>query len=244
MIALRLLALLACLAPAALRAEEPCPASRMPALALPHASRAVAETGQLQIVALGSSTTEGWMATSPAFAYPALLQADLGALVPRVHVTVLNRGIGGQDAAEEVLRLETDAIAPKPSVVIWQVGANGALRHSDPDVFKRLVGRGIERLRAAGIDVVLMDNQRAPMILASPEHAAIEASLAALAKQDRVELFSRGALMDAWAKEGAPYARFISSDGLHHNDEGYRCLAAALAQAIATGLTPGMAAAK
>ena len=165
-------------------------------------------------------------------------------MLPRAHVTVLNRGIGGQDAAEEVLRLEADAIAPKPSIVIWQVGANGALRNSDPEVFKHLVARGIERLKAAGIDVVLMDNQRSPMILASPEHAAIDEALAAVAKRDRIELFSRGALMDAWQNEGAPYGRFISPDNLHHNDEGYRCLAAALARSIASGLAPGFAQSK
>ncbi len=227
--------LLALLAPAA-QAEEACPAGRQPTLVLPHARRAMAQTGQLQIVALGSSTTFGWMASSPANAYPAQLQADLGRLFPKVHVNVLNRGIGGQDAAEEVLRLDSDAIAPKPAIVIWQVGANGAMAHSNPDVFTRLMIGGVDRLKAAGIDVVLMDNQRSPMVLAAPEHVAIEAAMAKLAKDEGVQLFSRGALMDQWKANGAPYAQFISPDLVHHNDYGYRCLAAALAESMAEGL--------
>ncbi len=203
---------------------------------LPHARQAVAATGQLLIVALGSSTTQGWMASSPANAYPAQLQADLAGRFPKVHVTVLNRGIGGQDAAEEVLRLDTDAIAPKPAVVIWQVGANGAMAHSSPVVFARLMTAGVARLKAAGIDVVLMDNQRSPMVLAAPEHVAIEAAMAKLATDEGVQLFSRGALMDQWKANGAPYDRFISPDLVHHNDYGYRCLAAALAESMADGL--------
>lgn len=220
----------------ALRAEEACPAGRNPPLALPHARLAMAQTEQLQIVAIGSSTTFGWMASSPANAYPAQLQADLAGMFPRVHVNVLNRGIGGQDAAEEVLRLEADAIAPRPSVVIWQVGANGAMEHSDPAVFRKIVKGGVDRLKAAGIDVILMDNQRSPMILASPEHQAIEAALADLAAEEHVDIFARGALMDQWQQNGAPYAQFLAGDGVHHNDFGYRCLAAALAQSMAEGL--------
>ncbi len=234
--------LLALVAPA-VQAEEVCPAGRQPDLVLPHAKQSMAQTGQLTIVALGSSTTFGWMASSPANAYPAQLQADLAGMFPKVHVNVLNRGIGGQDAAEEVLRLDTDVIAPKPAIVIWQVGANGAMAHSSPVIFTRLMTGGVAKLKAAGLDVILMDNQRSPMVLAAPEHVAIEAAMAKLATDEGVQLFSRGALMDQWKANGAPYDRFISPDLVHHNDYGYRCLAAALAQSIAAGLRPDTSAA-
>ncbi len=93
-------------------------------------------------MALGSSSTEGWRATSPADTYPARLQADLSAAYPLGHVAVINRGIGGQDALEEVARLDSDAIALHPDLVIWQVGANGAMANSDPNVFRQLVPPG------------------------------------------------------------------------------------------------------
>ena len=54
---------------------------------------------------------------------------------PSAHIAVLNRGIGGQDAAEELARLDVDVLALRPQLVIWQVGANGALRNVDPSVF-------------------------------------------------------------------------------------------------------------
>ena len=133
-------------------------------------------------------------------------------------------------------RLERDALNAQPTLVIWQVGANGALRRADPDLFRSLVESGVERLRKAGIDVVLMDNQRAPAIMASPDHLRIAQALADIAARTGAGLFGRGRLMDQWQQAGHPYAEFISADGLHHNDTGYRCLAKALAGAILQGL--------
>ncbi len=54
---------------------------------------------------------------------------------------MINRGIGGQDAAEELARLDADVLAIRPQAVIWQVGANGALRNVDPALFHELVSQ-------------------------------------------------------------------------------------------------------
>ena len=218
------------------RADERCPAEKAPPVALPATKKRLASNLEVLIVALGSSSTEGWRATSPAATYPARLQADLASAYPLGHLAVINRGIGGQDAPEEVTRLDVDVIATRPDLVIWQVGANGAMAKSDPDVFRKLVSSGIERMKALGIDVVLMDNQRSPMILASPAHLVLERILAELAVKYSVSLFSRGALMDGWKREGLEYDHFLSNDSVHMNDLGYRCLADALASSIQAGL--------
>ncbi len=91
-------------------------------------------------------------------------------------------------------------------------------------------------MKALGIDVVLMDNQRSPMILASPGHLLLERVLAELAVKYNVSLFSRGALMDGWKRDGLDYAHFLSDDSVHMNDLGYRCLGDALAASIEAGL--------
>ena len=219
------------------QAEEACPSVTVPPVSLPHSRAALARNGELLIVALGSSTTQSWMSSDAAHSYPAVLQASLASALTKAHVTVINRGIGGQDAAEEVPRIDTDAVAARPALVIWQVGANGVLRQTDPKLFKQLVTAGIKRLQAANIDVVLMDNQRSPMILAAPEHIKIDQSLADVALATGASLFARGALMDAWRDAGYPYDRFTSGDKLHHNDLGYRCIAEALAGSIVAGLS-------
>ena len=215
-----------------------CPAVPPPTVAAPHLKDALARDEPAVIVAIGSSSTQGWMSSDPAQSYPGVLQATLERLLPHAHIAVINRGINGEDAAEEAPRLDGDVVAVKPQLVIWQVGANGVLRSVDPAVFTKLVTAGIARLHKAGIDVVLMDNQRSPRIMAVPEHAIIDATLAKIARATETSLFSRGALMDAWAKTGSPYADFISPDRLHHNDLGYRCLGEAVAMAVANAVGP------
>ncbi|MBV8914677.1 MAG: SGNH/GDSL hydrolase family protein [Acetobacteraceae bacterium] len=222
------------------RAEEaqPCPAARLSAISLPHLKRALTANQDVTIVALGSSSTAGSHASDVAHTYPAILQRELERALPTSHIAVLNRGVGGQDATEMLARLEKDTLALSPTVVIWQVGANGAMRGMDPELFKRLVGSGVKRLEAAGVDVILMDNQRAPVILASAQHARIDQALADVAAHQGAGLFARGQLMDLWQQEGSPYSEFISDDGVHHNDHGYACVAKALAATILDGLRP------
>jgi acyl-CoA thioesterase I len=219
------------------RAEAPCPAEPMLPMLHLHNLRSALEQGkEAVVVAIGSSSTKGVMATDPAHSYPAELQADLEHALPRMHIAVLNRGIGGQDAPEELARLQADAIAVRPQLVIWQVGANGALRGADPATFRSMVTEGVGRLKAAGIDVILMDNQHSPKVDAAPEHGVLNAVLAQVAAATGTGLFSRAALMTAWDQEGAPEITFIAADGLHQNDRGYVCTAKALADAILDGL--------
>jgi lysophospholipase L1-like esterase len=81
-----------------------------------------------------------------------------------------------------------------------------------------------------------MDNQHSPKVDAAPEHGALNAILAQVAEATGAGMFSRSGLMEAWAQEGAPSLTFVSSDGLHHNDRGYACVASALSDDILAGL--------
>ncbi|HEY0423898.1 MAG TPA: SGNH/GDSL hydrolase family protein [Rhodopila sp.] len=204
----------------------------MEKLHLPHLVGAVAGRSEALIVALGSSSTAGVMASDSAHTYPAVLQTALNRGLPSAHFAVINRGIGGQDAPEELARLDADVIAVRPQLVIWQVGANGAMRQADPSEFHRMVEEGVNRLLKAGSDVILMDNQRSPKLLAAVEHIVLEDSLGHVARETGVNLFSRSHLMDAWSEEGSKPGLFTASDGLHHNDLGYYCVTQVLARQI------------
>jgi len=236
-----LFGLLLSLSPAAAAPAGPvCPnAPAVAHIAVPHLASAINHRGEAVIVALGSSSTQGAMASDPGHSYPAVLQRALSSALPDAHVAVINRGIGGQDAAEELTRLDADVLAIRPQLVIWQVGANGTLRHTDPVAFRGMVTTGVRKLQAVGIDVILMDNQRSPALLAQAAEPAFDEALAEVAADTGAGLFSRRALMRAWYREGEPVAEFIAADGLHHNDHGYFCIASALAQAILAGLSPG-----
>jgi lysophospholipase L1-like esterase len=219
-----------CAAPDALAAIEP---------ALAHAAAKI-ERGdkqpgeKLKIVAIGSSSTSGSGASAPNLTYPARLEAELRERYPHLDVIVVNRGKGGEDAAQELARFDRDVFAERPDLVIWQLGTNAVLRRDDVSGDGELIRRGVEQLTAAGADVVLMDMQYAPRVLARPGHVVMERLIAEAAASTHVGLFRRFELMRYWhdtpLTEAAP---MIGPDGLHMTDRGYYCLAAELADALA-----------
>ena len=222
-------------------AADTCPVVQREELDLPATRAALRSSRPVTILALGSSSTEGVGASSPESSYPARLQARLRHVLAGRTVSVANRGKGGEDAREMLVRLSRELEATHPTLVIWQAGANGAVRRENPARFAALMQEGIDRIQAAGADLVLMDNQRSPVILASVGHEAFDSTLAQLARANHASLFSRGALMRRWEQAGLPTAAVLSADGMHHNDLGYECLSAALADAILTATAGGAA---
>ena len=186
----------------------------------------------LTIVALGSSSTEGAGASSPEASYPNRLEALLRAELPGVELRVINAGRSGETSLEMLARLEADVLAHDPDLVIWQAGGNEVLRGGEPAVFLDLMREGLRRLRQAGVEVVLMDNQRAPRLMDAPASARFEAAMQALARDEQVPLFARSRLMRGWQEAGLPPGEVLAPDGLHHNDRGYACLAEALAASL------------
>ncbi len=99
---------------------------------LPHVAGKLASGQPVVIVAFGSSSTQGWGSSAPEFTYPNRLAAQLHRQYPGADITVLNRGVGGEDAPEMMKRLQTAVIDARPDLVIWQVGTNAVLRNLDP----------------------------------------------------------------------------------------------------------------
>ena len=200
---------------------------------LPRTTRATRETRALTIVAVGSSSTAGAGATRPANAYPPRLGIELGAALPGARIHVINRGINGDLAGQMVARFARDVGPVKPDLVVWQVGSNAVLRTADVARYRGIIRTGVRWLRARGADVILMNLQYAPAILADPDHGDMERILAAVAGQEKVGLFRRFEIMHFWHTSGQlPLDVMLSADGLHLADAGYRCLGRALARAI------------
>ncbi|HKS89448.1 MAG TPA: SGNH/GDSL hydrolase family protein [Stellaceae bacterium] len=201
------------------------------------------EGGGVKIVAIGSSSTVGIGASSPALSYPSRLEAELASRFPGAAIHVLNRGKGGEDAPEELARLGHDAIAEHPDLVIWQVGTNAVLRRDDLAADGELIEEGVARLQEGGSDVLLMDLQYAPRVVARPGAPTMERLIADAAKRGRVGLFRRFEIMRHWQNAAAADAPpMVGPDGLHMSDQGYRCLAADLATALADNWRAAIAA--
>jgi hypothetical protein len=129
---------------------------------LPHTSEAIRSGQSLVIVAIGSSSTKGVGASDSAHTYPAVLAKELQRRWPRLPVTVINQGIGGEMASATLARFERDVFPYHPQLVIWQTGSNEALRSGPIDGYAETLREGISRLVSARADVVLMDPQFAP----------------------------------------------------------------------------------
>lgn len=188
----------------------------------------------ITIVAVGSSSTAGAGASSPATSYPSRLEVELAARYPAARIRVLNRGVNGEEAKDMLARFDRDVIAEKPDLVLWQVGTNSVLRDRTIDQDAPTLRAGIAKLRAAGSDIVLVDPQFAPKVLEKPDHARMLALIGATARDTAVPVFHRFAVMRHWHESARiGFEAFVAPDGLHHNDWSYGCVAKLIAGAIA-----------
>jgi lysophospholipase L1-like esterase len=237
-------ALLALAAPAAAKADcaAPVALTRLEA-PLPRTAARIRAGEPLRIVAIGSSSTAGFGASTPGKAYPPLLAAELRRRLPGQKVEVLNKGIGGEEAGDMVRRLDKDVLRSGADLAIWQLGTNSVTRDHDLARFEEVVRGGLERIRRAGIDLLLMDLQYAPKVTAHPQHVEMERRLDALAAERGIPVFHRFALMQHWITSGQlTMKRMLSPDELHLNDLSYHCLALGLAEAIVAAAASGKSA--
>jgi lysophospholipase L1-like esterase len=201
---------------------------------LPHVAAKLVAAQPVVIIAFGSSSTAGTGASAPEFTYPNRLAAQLKRHYPTADITVINAGVGGEDAPEMMKRLQSAVIDQKPDLVIWQVGTNAVLRNLDPSDTAKIVEDGIARIQAAGSDVVLVDPQYSPRVTERGESASkMVRMLSRVAALRHIGIFPRFAVMREWHEnQSLPVNSFVIADGLHMNDWGYACFAQLLGDDI------------
>jgi acyl-CoA thioesterase I len=188
----------------------------------------------ITIVAIGSSSTAGAGATSPAANYPSRLQAELREHFRGHTIKVINRGVGGEEIPDMLKRFDQAVVAAKPDLVIWQLGTNSVIRNHPLDDHGAMIRAGLNKIRAIGADVVLIDPQFAPKVIVKPEAARTVELIAVTAKHEDIDLFPRFDVMRRWRNvDHIEFKAFVSADGLHMNDWSYACLAKGLGLAIA-----------
>ena len=202
------------------------------------ARTAIVEERELRIVAMGSSSTQGYGTTNPQFAYPAQLKMKLEAAMPGIAIHVYNKGIGGQDAEEMVLRMRNDVKPEGAHIVVWQVGTNSAIRRDPLSKFREKLRAGIDIGRSLGANFVMMNLQYVPAVVALPDEEEYAKVMAEVAQEKGAGLFRRFEIMRSWYDDGMPYAQFVTNDGLHLNDFGQKCIGKLLSKAILDTVRP------
>lgn len=199
---------------------------------LPRTAARLKAGGPLRIVAIGSSSTVGFGVMSADATYPLVMRRELAALRREVQIEVINSGRLFDTIGGSMGRFERDVHAHRPDLVIWQLGTNDATWAGTIGALKDQVIQGVRMLKLSGADVVLMDLQYAPIVLASSQHSTMQAVIEQAARQERVGLFPRFGLMQRAIKAGLPQGALVWWDGLHNSAAGYDCIGRALARAI------------
>jgi lysophospholipase L1-like esterase len=165
-------------------------------------AKALATGREVVIVALGGSSTLGLAAGATALAWPARLGSALAGRFPSTRTKVVNRAFPRQMAKQVLERLDRDILPLKPTLVIWETGTMEAVRGVDVDAFRETVRAGIDELRAAGAEVVLMNMQFSRETDAMIHFEPYLIAMGQVADATDVPLFRRHGIMRYWAESG------------------------------------------
>jgi lysophospholipase L1-like esterase len=172
---------------------------------LKRVAAAVKERKRLEIAVIGTGSSI--LPGSGVTAYPARLEAALRARLPGVTVNVTSLAKPRQTAAEmvkNIKKLLSDLVISdvKPDLIIWQSGTVDAMRGIELDKFGAAIDQGIERIQAAGADVILMNMQYSPRTESMIAVDLYIDSMRASAREHEVPLFDRFAIMRNWSDNG------------------------------------------
>jgi acyl-CoA thioesterase-1 len=200
----------------------------------------VASGGKLDILAIGSSSTEGIGASAKDRTYPARLQALLAKEWPRVTIDITNAGIGGEIAPQTLARLKQALAVKRYDLVIWQVGTNDAVTGGNLDAFKAMVAEGIAIVQEAKSSLALLDPQFFPGIREPARYQTYVSAIAEIARGQHVPVFNRYDTMREWhSSDAEAFTAALSTDSFHMSDAGYDCLARDMAAGLVSLTSAG-----
>lgn len=186
-------------------------------MALSSTARAV----PLRIAMLGDSLTAGF-GLSPGEALPVKLEKALKAAGR--DVVIANHGVSGDTTAGGLARLDW-MMADKPKLVLVALGANDALRGTDPAETERNLDAIITRLKAEGAAVMLF-GMLAPRNYGPEYTKAFDGLYQRLAAKHKVALYP-------FLLEGVAMERdFNQADGIHPNARGVDALVSRIAPEV------------
>jgi acyl-CoA thioesterase-1 len=177
-------------------------------------SQAHAQSAPIKIAILGDSLTAGF-GVKPAESFPARL--DVALKTQGRNVTVLNHGVSGDTTAGGLDRIDW-MMADKPDIVLVELGANDALRGTDPAVTEKNLDAIVAKLKAAGVTVWLA-GMLAPRNFGSDYAAKFDGLYKRIAEKYQVPLYPF--ILDGIAQDPV----YIQADGLHPNPKGAQVLA-------------------
>jgi acyl-CoA thioesterase-1 len=181
----------------------------MPAVTAGAQTRTADVAKPIKVVVLGDSLSAG-LGLPAAAAFPSRLQKSLA--TKGIAVDMINAGVSGDTSSGGRDRLDW-SVPEGATAVILELGANDALRGTDPAVTRSAISDILTRLKARGISVLLC-GMMAPPNYGSDYAARFNAIYPDLAKSFGVPLYP-------FFLEGvAADAKLNQADGIHPTAEG------------------------
>lgn len=175
----------------------------MSGMSLPAVRAAITARRVLTILTIGGSSTAGLAAQGSEFTYPARLAEHLRHRLPGMEINVVNRGLAASPTRARVDRLATDLAQTHPDLVIWAPGSSEAGMSEDPGGFIDSLQEGVEKIRTAHADLILIDLQYAPSIARVVNLSDYNNAIAGVARAEDVPLLRRSELMRRWNDDGS-----------------------------------------
>lgn len=185
-------------------------------------------------LAVGDSVTAGWLehgVLDSDAAYPSLFRRRLCSLYPMAMVSVVNAGLGGENAEGALGRLDRDIISHQPNLVTLCLGLNDARQGKDGiEPFTSNLTRIVERLQTeTDADILLITpNTRGDALQEDGTLAEYIRAIRSVARARDVGLADVYAVYQGAIRMGALPADLLSNRVSHPTREGHQIFANAL----------------
>ena len=188
---------------------------------------------RLDITVLGTGSSSLAGPDGPHFAYPARLEEALKQELPGNEIKVTAHVQPKQTTANMLGSLDKILAEDHPSLVIWQAGTADAINGVETEDFRTSLEDGIDKIQAAGADVILMNMQYSPRTAAMLDVSAYADVMRHVAQQRNALLFDRLAIMQYWNDNGT-FDLYAATKKYDMARRVHECISRALASLINT----------
>jgi GDSL-like Lipase/Acylhydrolase family len=179
----------ACEVPASLSESE---------IDLSRATNQLKDQHRLMISVLGTGSSSLPGPDGAHFAYPSRLEDALKQQLPGNEIKVAAHIQPKLTTANMLGSFDKILAEDKPSLVIWQAGTADAINGVETEDFRSSLEDGVDKIQAAGADVILMNMQYSPRTASMLDVSAYADTMRLVAQQRNALLFDRLAIMQYW----------------------------------------------
>jgi GDSL-like Lipase/Acylhydrolase family len=169
---------------------------------LSRVTQAVKDQHKLPITVIGTGSSALSGPEGARYAYPAQLNDTLKARLTGLDVKVTTHIQTRETTAAMVDGMDKVLGDDKPVLVIWQTGTADALSGVEPEDFHSSLDAGVEKIQAAGADVILVNMQYSPRTESMLDVSTYADVMRVVAQQRDALLFDRLGIMHYWNDQG------------------------------------------